>query len=203
MNEIAEQTAGDDAFPLTFPPEEAAWVRECYGAARVILEYGSGGSTVLAASQPGKQVFSVESDRRWARRLRRHLDAAALPSPVTLHHADIGLTGKWGRPVSDAGWRGYHAYPLSVWDRPGFVPPDLILIDGRFRPACLLTALLRSEQPVTVLFDDYVGRATYRAVERFIAPAATRGRMARFEIEPAPLPRAQLTEIIRLFNEPF
>ncbi len=203
MNEIAELTAGHAPFALTFPPEELAWVREHYAAARVILEYGSGGSTVLAASLPGKQVFSVESDRRWARRLRRHLDAAALPSPVMIHHAGIGVTGKWGRPVSDEGWRAYHTYPLSVWDRPDFVPPDLILIDGRFRPACLLTALLRCEAPVTVLFDDYVGRAQYRAVERFIEPAGTCGRMARFEIEPAPLPRAHLTEIIRLFNEPF
>lgn len=203
MNEIAEQTGQGDAFALTFPPAEAEWVRERYGAARVILEYGSGGSTVLAASLPDKQVFSVESDRRWARRLRRHLDAAALPSPVTLHHADIGPTGKWGRPVSDAGWRGYHAYPLSVWDRPGFVAPDLILVDGRFRPACLLTALLRSEQPVTVLFDDYVGRAAYRVVERYAQPVETRGRMARFDLRPGDLPRAHLTEIIRLFNEPF
>lgn len=203
MNEIAEQAAQDEAFALTFPPEEAEWVRERYGAARVILEYGSGGSTVLAAGMTGKRVFSVESDRRWARRLGRHLAAAALPSPVTLHHAEIGPTGKWGRPVSDEGWRGYHAYPLSVWDRSDFVAPDLILIDGRFRPACLLTALLRCETPVTVLFDDYAGRAAYRTVERFIAPVETRGRMARFEIEPAPLPRAQLTEIIRLFNEPF
>ena len=33
---------------LTFSPEVADLVRETYAAASVILEYGSGGSTVLA-----------------------------------------------------------------------------------------------------------------------------------------------------------
>ena len=46
---------------LTLPEAEAALLRETYDRAGVILEYGSGGSTVLAAEQPGKTVPSVES----------------------------------------------------------------------------------------------------------------------------------------------
>jgi hypothetical protein len=37
---------------LTLPPAEADAVRLAYGQARVILEYGSGGSTLIAGRRP-------------------------------------------------------------------------------------------------------------------------------------------------------
>ena len=55
---------------LTLPDAEAALIRAAYAKADVILEYGSGGSTVLASELPGKSVFSVESDRDWAQMMR-------------------------------------------------------------------------------------------------------------------------------------
>ncbi len=188
---------------LTLPAEAAAWVREAYAKARVILEYGSGGSTVLASEMPGKQVFAVESDANWARMLRTYLDQAGTASPVTLHHADIGPTAKWGYPQSDKHWREFHRYPLSVWDREDFRHPDLILIDGRFRPACLLTAMMRAEHPISVLFDDYKTRKKYWVVEEFIQPVEARGRMVRFEVTPSTLPPRHLGRVLALFTEPF
>lgn len=61
---------------LTLPPEEAEWVCSHYQAANVILEYGSGGSTVLASELSGKKVFSVESDKMWYRMMKRYLRQA-------------------------------------------------------------------------------------------------------------------------------
>lgn len=188
---------------LTFPQEVGDWVRALYLQAEVILEYGSGGSTVLAAEMDGKRVFSVESDRRWAQNMEAYFGANPPASPVTMHWADIGPTGKWGRPKDHSGWQGYHRYPLSVWDREDFVKPDLVLIDGRFRPACLLTAMMRSDGPVTVLFDDYVSRRAYRAIERIIEPVEIRGRMARFEVSPGLPPAEHMTWVIGTFGAPF
>lgn len=188
---------------LTFPDEVSEWVRSHYQKASVILEYGSGGSTVLASELTGKKVFSVESDATWMANLQSYLDAAGTKSPVILHHADIGPTGKWGRPTGDSGWRRYHKYPLSVWDRTDFVAPDLVLIDGRFRAACLIAALLRTEKPIEVLFDDYENRAKYHVVEEFSKPVEFVGRMAKFMIEPLTMPREATTKIIGLFTESF
>ena len=56
---------------LTLPPQEAEALKEAYAGADTILEYGSGGSTVVAAERPGTLVTSVESDRGWARMMRR------------------------------------------------------------------------------------------------------------------------------------
>ena len=171
---------------LTFPEAEARHVRARYAAARIILEYGSGGSTVLAASQPGKYVIAVESDRAWAIDLQKRIDQAALASPAVVWHVDIGATGRWGRPIDDAAWQKYHHYPLSIWSEPFFRHPDLVLIDGRFRAACLLAVALRITRPVTVLFDDYVPRPAYHVVERVVRPTLAVGRMAEFHLEPRP-----------------
>ena len=188
---------------LTFPEDVSKWVKSHYKKASVILEYGSGGSTVLASEMPGKTVFSVESDASWLENLQQYLDTAGVKSPILLHHADIGPTGKWGRPKDNSGWENYHKYPLSVWDRPDFVAPDLVLIDGRFRAACFLTTMLRTEKPITVLFDDYKERQKYHVVEEFSKPVEFVDRMAKFQIEPFTMPRDAITKIIGLFAKTF
>lgn len=196
-NQLIERPA------LTLPPDEADWVRSHYQDANVILEYGSGGSTVLASELGGKTVFSVESDKMWYRMMKRYLRQAGSKSEVHLHHADIGKTGKWGRPLNNDMWRRFHRYPNSIWDTAEFSAPDLVLIDGRFRAACFLTVMLRTEKPVTVLFDDYVGRTLYTQVEKWVQPTETRGRMARFELSPNELPRRDLTQILALYTKTF
>lgn len=186
---------------LTLPEDAAEAVRSTYAAARVILEYGSGGSTAVAAAMPGKTVFSVESDAGWAQGLRDWF-AANPPAAdrLVIHHADIGPTGKWGRPVNDDGWEKYHLYPLGIWDSAGFEHPDAVLVDGRFRVACFLTTLFRITRPVTLLWDDYSVRPAYHKVERLARPVRMHGRMAEFRLEPAALPRDQLTWIIGQFG---
>ncbi|WP_416463386.1 hypothetical protein [Sphingomonas sp. VDB2] len=173
---------------LTLPSMEAEFLRETYDKARVILEYGSGGSTVLGGSAAGKLIFSVETDRQWALSLQRRFDEADLPSPVIIYHVDIGETGAWGRAKDDSSWRKFYRYPTSIWTENFFRHPEVVLIDGRFRAACLVNACLRAKQPITVLFDDYADRKAYHAVEALLKPSDIIGRMAVFHIEPQEWP---------------
>lgn len=187
-----------DEFILSLPEKEADRLREAYGQSGVILEYGSGGSTVLAAGMSRKLVFSVESDRNWTLRLQSFIDRRPSSSAVTVYHVDIGPTGEWGRPINESGWRSYHKYPTRIWDEPFFRHPDVILIDGRFRPACFVNACMRITRPVTVLFDDYTTRPAYSVVERFSKPRRLVGRMAEFYIEPRELSAADLSLLMDL-----
>ena len=67
---LAETAAVPERPQLTLPPAEAEMVRRYYDKAGVILEYGSGGSTVLAGDMPGKVITSVESDRAWVEMMK-------------------------------------------------------------------------------------------------------------------------------------
>lgn len=166
------------------PKAALARLTKAYEDATIILEYGSGGSTELAAALPGKYVMSVESDADWARNLREKIHGSRPRSYVAVHHVDIGKTGEWGRALTDRDWRNFHRYPNDIWDQSFFRHPEVVLIDGRFRTACLVTILLRATKPVTVLFDDYTDRPKYRAVERIIKPICLHDRMAEFEVQP-------------------
>lgn len=184
---------------LSFPAEEANRLRLAYAAASVILEYGSGGSSVLASGIRDKLVFSVESDFDWAIRLQREIDMRELPSPALVYHVDIGPTGDWGRPLGPETWTSFHRYPLAIWDEQFFRQPDVVLIDGRFRTGCLMTVLLRTQRPVTVLFDDYAERAAYHSVETLIRPAEMVGRMAVFEVNPRKFDPSETVAIMEHF----
>ena len=187
---------------LTMPEDEAAEVARGYAAASVILEYGSGGSTVLAAEMPGKTVFSVESDAKWLGMMRRYFDQNPPLGQIILHHGKIGQTKAWGQPKTNALFRKWPGYPVGIWDLPGFVHPDVVLIDGRFRSACFLTTLFRITRPVTVLWDDYIDRPSYHEVESLAKPVEMVGRMARFEVAPTPVPADQLAWIMDNFLRP-
>lgn len=184
---------------LTLPPAEAEAVRSAYKRAKVILEYGSGGSTALAAEMPGKAIFSVESDRDWLAGMERWFAANPPAAEVILHHGDIGPTREWGHPASEASFRRWPLYPVSVWDRSDFRHPDVVLIDGRFRAACFLTTLFRITRPVTVLWDDYTDRPAYHEMEEFSPRTGTIGRMAIFQLDPASIPAAKLGQILTTY----
>lgn len=187
---------------LTMPAPVAAHVALCYGVADVILEYGSGGSTVLAAELPDKVIFTVESDAAWLADVQGWFDANPTPSRPLLHHADIGPTKAWGAPKSESSFRLWPGYPNSVWDRPDFQAPDVVLIDGRFRLACLLTTMLRITRPTVALVDDYLKRPTYHTVETLVAPTRMVGRMAQFDLQPQMVPMDRLSWLIDAYLRP-
>lgn len=187
---------------LTLPEAEAALLAETYAAGRVILEYGSGGSTVLAGEMAGKTVTSVESDWAWVVRMRAWFVDHPPVSPVRVHHAAIGPTRDWGYPKTPRNHIRWAAYPVEIWDEADFSAPDVVLIDGRFRMACLLTVLLKATRPVTVLWDDYADRPHYHRVEELVQPALLAGRMARFDLTPTPLPPAALRLLADSYLDP-
>ncbi|MGJ8547363.1 MAG: hypothetical protein ACSHWZ_18100 [Sulfitobacter sp.] len=194
------QSASDDHSKAPFMPEqEVSYLTSCYEKARVILEYGSGGSTRIASKMSGKLIFSVESDYGWANALQEEIDASAPRSPAIIYHSDIGTTGPWGRPISMNSWRQFFRYPYDIWEEPFFRHPDTVLIDGRMRTACLVAIMIKCEKPVTVLFDDYVVRPMYSEIEKILPPAEIVGRMACFKVDPGLIKKENISFAIKQF----
>jgi len=189
---------------LTLPEAEAAHLRAAYEGATMVLEYGSGGSTVLASEMPNKRVLSVESDPDWAEMMQGWFKAnpPAEGSSVEVIWADIGPTKEWGHPQNRSGYLRYPRYALGPWES-GDAAPDVVLVDGRFRTGCALAAALYTKTPLRLLFDDYAPRAHYHSVEAFIgAPRRMIGRMAEFEVVPMALPVARLGDVIEMMLRP-
>lgn len=198
------QTATIPRPELTLPEAEAARLHDAYAQAGVILEYGSGGSTVMAGELPGKQVFTVESDQAWAQMMRAWFEQTppAAGTQVDIIWPDIGETKEWGYPATNSEWQRYARYPLEVWDLPEFRQPDVVLVDGRFRAGCVLAAAFRTQAPVRVFVDDYARRRHYHRVEAFVGEPVMTGRMAEFEVSPMAVPGDRLLSIVEMMTRP-
>ena len=170
---------------------------------RFYLEYGSGGSTLLAA-RAGKRFISVDTDRWFLRSVGRAI--GTLSTDQRLVHADIGPTGPWGKPLRSRTpsrrrlrkWRAYAATPWKI-----IAPddaPDLVLVDGRFRVAAALLCCqrLHADPRARILVDDYVGRPGYAIIERHADLVGMAGRMAMFKPRPLPGEALNRTLVVHL-----
>jgi hypothetical protein len=125
--------------------------------------------------------------------VRRNLSAG---TGVTVLHANIGLTEAWGLPLNRRApwrarlWRRYIERPFQeIARRTGF--PDLILVDGRFRVACVLESVRQAQlrgARTTILVDDYDMRPAYHVVEKHLGAPERIGRSALFRVDPAAVP---------------
>ena len=181
--------AESEAFPMPpslFAGDDALFVERA-ARARVYGEYGCGASTIWVATNSSALIQSVDTSAERIDHVRRSTVDAARPPRLT--HVDLGPLGKWGRPLDYAARQRIPSYLEAPWQGE---PPDLVLIDGRFRVACFLHSLLVAAPGTGLLFDDYANRAHYHLVEEFCPPLERCGRQALFEV-PASLPRERIT----------
>lgn len=187
---------------LTLPPTEARVVTDLAGEHGNVLEYGSGGSTVLFAAVADRTVLSVESDANWVAKMAAWFQQAPAAAKLILHHQDIGPTVAWGFPANQAGLLRWPGYATAVWRRPDFVQPDVVLVDGRFRVSCVLATALFTQKPVRLFFDDYARRTYYHGIERYFPRKQLHGRMAEFLINPTVPSAEMMSDWLPYFVDP-
>ena len=160
--------------------------------ATVYLEYGSGGSTFWAHNKV-RVLVTVDSDRTFLGAIKRKLERTESPrAEARFIYANIGFVKEWGEPIfvrptprRVAKWKQYVVAPWTDLQARG-LKPDLILVDGRFRVACVLQSLLklRGQTNCRILVDDYPERAHYHAMEEFATVCEIHGRMALVKAKP-------------------
>lgn len=195
-------------FQLTLPPHVAKYLQNLYSKGGVILEYGTGGSTLLALEAHEKNVvFGCETDPRWLARLSMEVAVRGLASRFVPVYQDIGATREWGRPCFESqAWdseRGmaFVRAPMLPWllmERRK-LSPDVILIDGRFRVASFIASFVSATQPVAILFDDYVDRPAYHVVEDILKPVKMIDRAALFQFDPLAADGIDLKRFLRVY----
>lgn len=134
------------------------------------LEFGSGNSTRMAVHLPHlRKITVVESDDTFFQTQVRTDEAVqeALESGrLNYRYVDVGKTGAWGYPLTMERMNAWPDYSSLVFRH--MVDYDLILVDGRFRVACILQACLTCGYKPRILVHDFFNRPAYFVVLPFL-----------------------------------
>lgn len=179
--------------PVAMPDEEyvalTGHLNSCRGN---YLEFGSGGSTLLAARLIAGEVMSVESSPGWRMRVLAQGVLRGL-TEFRIHWGNVGPVGDWGYPQT----RGVSGVPYfdAPWlqgELKFLAGLDTCLVDGRFRVACAIATVLRCSSLRTLLVDDYADREHYHVLSDLLGKPRLRGRLAEFNIGDADINVARL-----------
>jgi hypothetical protein len=137
--------------------EEADLLREASRKRRHVVEFGCGGSTLLLLENEVGVLDSVESDAAWADRVCREpgVSAAMRAGRFRMHAVDIGRTKAWGSPADETARDRWPEYPRRIWQDLSPSAVDFVFVDGRFRVACVLAALLHVGPPPLIAVHDF------------------------------------------------
>jgi hypothetical protein len=130
-----------------------------------VFEYGSGGSTLFFAKHVA-EVVSIEHDPEWYARTSNALAKGGVRNYTYLLRPPAPAP-EVRFPSSDPAYAGldFAAYVTAIDAYPA-QSFDLVSVDGRARPACVLAAL-RKVKPGGWMLLDNSDRAHYReAIER-------------------------------------
>jgi len=171
----------------TLQPHMSQDEQRCYqkhlARSETVVEFGLGGSTLLALKQPNITKFvGVDSDLEWIRRLNEAPEAAACGGTVKFLHADIGKVGRWGRPSNKkkiGNWPQYSQAPWALIGR-----PDLVFVDGRFRVSCIMESVLRGRSDSLTIVHDFWDRPNYQCTLPFLECLESCGTLGVFTAKP-------------------
>lgn len=152
----ASESISDIQIAMTV--REVALFERYLAKAANYFEFGCGGSTMLACKvgQPDMSVYSVDSSQEWIDTVKKnpYADNKTKENLLHMHTVNIGPVGSWGYPTqtvaqSQGAWYLY-SQAISMAGREF----DLVMVDGRFRVACLLQSFISNPQ-ASVLIHDF------------------------------------------------
>jgi hypothetical protein len=151
---------------LAMKPDEIVLFRSFLECCQTFLEFGSGGSTVFAATLVSKEIISVDSSQAWQDQVRDYCTTRNTPVLPRLVHCDVGELKGWGYPKDTsrkANWQRYHS---GIWDEIDGKVPDFFLVDGRFRVASFMQIMLHGSPEAPVAIHDFGIRPKYQIVKK-------------------------------------
>ena len=158
---------GKEDFPICLSDYERQFLVEQIKNASNYLEFGSGGSTYLALTQTNiPNIVSVESDRNWIKYLEKWNVISSNKKRLTFMHINIGKTGDWGVPIEEDKKELYPNFSAAPFQKDTHY--DVVFIDGRFRVACALSAVMADTPPNKILIHDFSIRQEYHCILNFL-----------------------------------
>ncbi len=167
---------GDEMPWMTFAAREflSRWLRREMN----VFEWGSGGSTLFFAKHAGR-ITAIEHEYAWAAQVRKVIGGRGIANALLKHlppDRDDAAAG-WDAAdpsvcaSSGAGFRGqsFQRYVTFIDQFPD-ATFDLVVVDGRARPACIQHGMAKIK-PGGFLLLDNAERDHYQRAIRLLEPA--------------------------------
>ena len=147
-----------------------------------LLEFGCGGSTVFTAMNKVPNIVSVDSDHAWIDKISNVdcIKSLLETGNIKFFHVDIGETTEWGYPKNDSKIREWHKYWLEIWKKINPEDVDCMLVDGRFRVACVLFGISKLASGVPIIIHDFWRRPHYHVITKYLFCIASVDNLAVF-----------------------
>lgn len=169
----------NDRLPAESAPDR---LRSLLAGSKLFMEYGSGASTLLAGELGVPSVISTDSDLERCTRVRAQFCSSYLRSVLCSIHVDaIPARPKRAKSLGAQPivWPLYCAIAWRLVNRLK-QQPDVVLINGHYRSACLLMSLMRGKENMTILIEGYDKAACRERVEAVLKPRWVRQSTAEF-----------------------
>ena len=148
----------------------------------------------MPASRAGSSI-TVESDRFYAKAVQKVITNGDLTTMVI---PKMGITKAWGMPVFFKKRKGLR-YAGAPFDRLDNMFPDFVMVDGRYRIACVLETARQAHlagSTAQLMLDDYEGRPRYHVLEGYLGIPERIGRAAVFTIGKVPVPENTIAAFV-------
>jgi hypothetical protein len=162
---------------------EIALFKSVLACTQDYVEFGSGGSTVMAHRSGCRSIVSIDSSSEWLGKVEQ----ACVPNEKTTLKTvlvDIGPIKALGYPKDETCKDRWESYHLSPWLDPALADADTYLIDGRFRVACVLQTILRCSSSAVVMIHDFANRKHYQGVVPLLREIARADNLSVFLPKP-------------------
>ncbi len=150
--------------------EERELLKKYMNKSNVYLEFGSGGSTFEALKSPIKKVFSIESSLSWTERMKSwaFIKKSIEQERLDLIYINIGETTLFSYPDNIEHKEKFPDYSNILNKNTINKNVDTVLVDGRFRVACVLNTILNCSAGVIIIIHDFWNRKHYHVVLKYL-----------------------------------
>lgn len=159
-------------YPFIMKENEKLFLNKHLKKASNYLEFGLGGSTIFALIHTEIPITSIDTNTDWINFMKKYsIVKHNLGNRLTIQYEDIGPTKSWGFPVGNDHKEKFPNFSSGIFKTKSSDLFDLILVDGRFRVACVLAIILNRKSnldDLTILVHDYSIRDDYKFVEKYL-----------------------------------
>ncbi|WP_432474183.1 hypothetical protein [Amphritea sp. HPY] len=158
-------------YPFIMSENEKAIFDAAIKESNNYLEFGLGGSSIRAIQKSKAKIYTVESSPDWIRHMRKYIYVKYFVNKrLFIFPVDIGPTGEWGYPKTNDYQPLFSDYSANVFKEIDSNTIDLVLVDGRFRVACILKVILECLETnnLKILIHDFWNREEYHVVLKYL-----------------------------------